>query len=619
MSDRHSTLEAERAVLGATLVDAEAAKTALGILDSDDFSDDRHKIVFRSVERLNSRGEPCDLMVVTRELSADDRLKAAGGAPYVSGLLDDCPDVANVDFYAGLVKSDSQARKVLAEARLMVAALEAGKDADDVMASFRARTEGTRAVDSSEWLRAAWNTVPSKWVEDDAPPMEWLFDADDSGAGLVPRGKVALLVSEGGTGKSQLAIQAAVSVATGRPWAGAFPPGKSSVGGIVVVVLAEEDDGENHRRLRRTVKALSLTVDERQKVIDRVVLIPADAKDLVLIEDDGRGNPKPSAVFNTLKELVSGDERIVAVFLDPLARFGGRDSEMDNWAATQLLAQIQGLCDTPGKPAVVIAAHSSKFARRGGDVDSRGVTALTDAARLVLGLKRKSQGRVEFSILKANYSGLPEPTEMVWDNGIIRALTADDIENERIKNEDLARAQTEGNARRIVDFLKDRGPVSKRKDIYAGVSMRSTDGSAALHFALTTGWVWNQGTDRRPEYVSTYTEPVEDHQTAEAENGSAGSMTDDSGLPGVAENVAEVSRSSMCSERGSARSAHHRCSRGTESPERVGAPGAREHEDPFSDETDDSDSVRDRDGTDSDRGTDKDESPESEAGNYEYF
>ena len=66
-----------------------------------------------------------------------------------------------------------------------------------------------------EQLRAP---IPAAWVDPRTPPpdREQLL-ITDTGADFFPRGIVALLISAGGIGKTQVICQLAVAVAAGRP------------------------------------------------------------------------------------------------------------------------------------------------------------------------------------------------------------------------------------------------------------------------------------------------------------------------------------------------------------------------------------------------------------------
>ena len=79
------------------------------------------------------------------------------------------------------------------------------------------------------------------------PARQWLVH------GLVPMKTVTLFGGDGGTGKSLLALQLAVSAATGRAWLNmAVPKGRA------LFLSAEDDDDELHMRLADISRAMRL-------------------------------------------------------------------------------------------------------------------------------------------------------------------------------------------------------------------------------------------------------------------------------------------------------------------------------------------------------------------------
>jgi replicative DNA helicase len=133
-------LEAEAAVLGAALVDGKAALLASQIIDHKDFLDTRHRTVFEAVEDLLNDGNPVDLVTVTDRLDREKKLVSAGGAAFVSGLLDQLPDIANVEYYAGLVAEYARNRATISAAKVLVAGLEGGVDYDSCIEEFTRAT-----------------------------------------------------------------------------------------------------------------------------------------------------------------------------------------------------------------------------------------------------------------------------------------------------------------------------------------------------------------------------------------------------------------------------------------------------------------------------------------------
>ena len=73
-------LDAERAVLGGILLEAEAATKAIEIVSPDDFYRPAHGMMFKAMITLFMRREPIDVMTLTEELRKTDELELLGGA-----------------------------------------------------------------------------------------------------------------------------------------------------------------------------------------------------------------------------------------------------------------------------------------------------------------------------------------------------------------------------------------------------------------------------------------------------------------------------------------------------------------------------------------------------------
>ena len=88
-----ANLEAERAVLGGGMLNANALLTSLAFLREEDFSIPENRLIFRRFQSLTARGEAVDLLTLTHELKTLGELERAGGAGYLSSLLDGVPRV----------------------------------------------------------------------------------------------------------------------------------------------------------------------------------------------------------------------------------------------------------------------------------------------------------------------------------------------------------------------------------------------------------------------------------------------------------------------------------------------------------------------------------------------
>jgi replicative DNA helicase len=109
--------EAERAVLGAVLLDPGAMLHIIEKLRQDEFYLESHRIVYEACLELHEKGDAADLVTVRNHLTEQGRLEQVGGASYLSGLVDELPDVANVIHYAEIVHDKSVKRQLMAAAQ----------------------------------------------------------------------------------------------------------------------------------------------------------------------------------------------------------------------------------------------------------------------------------------------------------------------------------------------------------------------------------------------------------------------------------------------------------------------------------------------------------------------
>lgn len=114
-------LEAEKATLGAVLLDPDALDVALQYLRANDFYKNRHKLIFTSILELSEKNDNIDLLTVVQQLKSEGKLEEAGGAGYISALTSEVPSSANIEYYAKIVQEGSVRRLLLKISGNMVA------------------------------------------------------------------------------------------------------------------------------------------------------------------------------------------------------------------------------------------------------------------------------------------------------------------------------------------------------------------------------------------------------------------------------------------------------------------------------------------------------------------
>src|SRR5690242_15497195 len=102
--------EAERAVLGAIIINNNAFYRVIGTIDTESFFKDHHRKIFAAMRALAEQSRPVDLLTLSDQLLRGGELKDIGGPAYLSSLVDVVPDIANVEWYASLVKETANKR-----------------------------------------------------------------------------------------------------------------------------------------------------------------------------------------------------------------------------------------------------------------------------------------------------------------------------------------------------------------------------------------------------------------------------------------------------------------------------------------------------------------------------
>jgi replicative DNA helicase len=127
-------LEAERAVIGAVLLDGAVIHHALEYLDERAFFRDAHRRIFEKMRKLFERGQAIDFITVNDELGRTGELDDVGGPAYVASLVDGLPHGVNVADYARIVKEKATLRALITAAnQMLVTAYEAERDAAEIV------------------------------------------------------------------------------------------------------------------------------------------------------------------------------------------------------------------------------------------------------------------------------------------------------------------------------------------------------------------------------------------------------------------------------------------------------------------------------------------------------
>lgn len=108
----HST-EAERAVLGAMIMDPDAIASASEILTGADFYQRHYGIIFDAIRELFNENSAVDIVTLRERLGMKNLPAEYSSVDFLTSLADSVPTSANVTYYAKLVKENSTLRSLI--------------------------------------------------------------------------------------------------------------------------------------------------------------------------------------------------------------------------------------------------------------------------------------------------------------------------------------------------------------------------------------------------------------------------------------------------------------------------------------------------------------------------
>ena len=331
-------IDAERNVLGAILLDNSALQKVH--LRPEDFFHSHHRHIFFQMLEMAERHQPIELVTITDDLRRAGDLEVAGGAAYISQLMDGVPHVSNVEYYGKIVR-DYSAR------RHLIHAAEAAKEA-----AFNGREDVASIV---EWASTSFATIATEiqsgsesWQKrfhmvDELPDDEPIMLVD----GAIPEG-VVFIGGSSGVGKTWLALAIARALTQGGRLLGVYPVPQI----LPVLYLVPE---MNARSFRKRCQRYRIKGE-----LFRCMTI-SDGAPLDL------GDPLLLAAIRALRPVV---------FLDTAIRFSSADSENSSSDNAQGLAKaIFALLHT-GARAAICLHHRSKDAARSEEMTLENTTAV---------------------------------------------------------------------------------------------------------------------------------------------------------------------------------------------------------------------------------------------------
>lgn len=257
---------------------------------------------------------------------------------------------------------------------------------------------------------------------------------------FLPAGEITLLVSDGGVGKTTLALSIALAIAGGENFLG-FSGFRVKSPGPVLIVSEEDGGGVLGNRLEAMVRGHGW---EREKILGRIHIL---AQQGVRLDDPA-----------WQEQLLAEVERIGArlVVLDPLAEL--TLTEEDSNSGIKHVVRFLRVISSQTGAAVLLLHHFGKRVEGKRQLDRiRGASALNAAARAIHSLERTGGG-LEVECLKMSRASRPRNFKVRLE------IQTDPSNSSRWAHACLTHASlggdTEAARRLVIELLREHGTLN---------------------------------------------------------------------------------------------------------------------------------------------------------------
>ncbi len=213
--------EAEKALLGAILLDNSNLDRLLSVLNEEHFYLEAHRLLLKEMVELSRRGE-FDLVILTESLKRKGLLSKVGGAQYVASLVDGVAPEQDLGPYIDVVLEDYKKRKIVEEIERIKDKIGTDlESADEVVSEleekllsitgevprgfFPIEEAGDEALEFAEAARKSTSAITG--VRSGLP------DLDHATTGF-HKGELIIIAGRPGMGKTALGLTIALNAAT---------------------------------------------------------------------------------------------------------------------------------------------------------------------------------------------------------------------------------------------------------------------------------------------------------------------------------------------------------------------------------------------------------------------
>lgn len=213
-----ASVDAERSILGAILLDNRAFHEASARLSSSDFALDSHQRIFARIAELMAQNRAVDIVTLAEQLSRRKEVEVIGGVAYLASLTEGLPRRLSIAEYVRIVYDKSTLRKLInIGSRSVTEASDQAEDASTILSRFRneidvlaSHAAGGGLELAGDYLRANFETPDDLMAAPlKNPGLPSGFDEFDSVTCGFQRGDLIIVAARPSMGKTAWAANVA--------------------------------------------------------------------------------------------------------------------------------------------------------------------------------------------------------------------------------------------------------------------------------------------------------------------------------------------------------------------------------------------------------------------------
>jgi replicative DNA helicase len=217
-----NNLDAERAVLGAVILDKSALPPAVEMLEPEDFYEPRHAMAFELIKDMARKDKAVDEITFEEEMTRQNLWERVGGPSFTASLIDAVSTAANIEHYCTIVREKSVFRALIragaeitrsgyAEAEESSLAIA---EAERIIFEIARRGAKSSVKNIKEVITGVFNKI-ERDIREDTPTsavLSGFADLDSLIGGLQP-GSLNIIAARPSVGKTALALNIASNAA----------------------------------------------------------------------------------------------------------------------------------------------------------------------------------------------------------------------------------------------------------------------------------------------------------------------------------------------------------------------------------------------------------------------